>query len=73
MRNHIESIPIPVASDLKQNEIIELVNEMLTEENSEKRILLYEKIDNLILDLYSFSDDEKRTIIHSRPQNLFLY
>ena len=73
LRNHIESIPIPVASDLKQNEIIELVNEMLTEENSEKRILLYEKIDNLILDLYSFSDDEKRTIIHSRPQNLFLY
>lgn len=60
LRSHIESLPIPMMSEEKQNKIIKKVDIIM---NSDKNnIALYREIDSDIMDIYSLSV-KQRTII----------
>jgi predicted RNA methylase len=62
LRSHIESIPIPIASESLQKEIINIVNELLVCQNSLKFDDLYENLDNMISTLYDLSNEEYSVI-----------
>ena len=72
LRSHIESLPIPMVSAEKQNGIIKKVDHIM---NSNENISgLYEELDNEIMDIYSLSEIQRKTI-HSAlaGKNLFLF
>ena len=60
LRSHIESLPIPMVSAEKQNGIIKKVDHIM---NSNENISgLYEELDNEIMDIYSLSEIQRKTI-----------
>ena len=72
LRSHIESLPIPMISAEKQNDIIKRVDNII---NSNESISgLYEELDNEIMNIYSLSEMQRKTI-HSAlsGKNLFLF
>ena len=71
LRAHIESLPIPMVSAEKQNDIIKKVDHIM---NSKENISgLYEELDNEIMELYSFSTCQKNIIKNAlQGKNLFL-
>lgn len=72
LRSHIESLPIPMVSAEKQNNIIKKVDNII---NSNENISgLYEELDNEIMNIYSLSEIQRKTI-HSAlsGKNLFLF
>ncbi len=71
LRNHIENIPIPIVSKDKQNKIIGIVNDLLDEKNN-NRLEIYNKLDEIILDLYKLTKEEKNIIKKNLPKNIFL-
>lgn len=73
LRSHIEEIPIPFIDDEKQKVIIDLVNQIITENNPTKKQDIYEVIDQKIMDLFGLTNEE-RAIIHSSldKKNIFL-
>lgn len=72
LRSHIESLPIPMVSAEKQNAIIKKVDHIM---NSNENISgLYEELDNEIMNLYSLSEKQRKTIhIALSGKNLFLF
>lgn len=71
LRSHIESLPIPLVSNAKQNGIIKKVDHIM---NSNENISgLYEELDNEIMGLYSLSIEQKYTIRNAlQRKNQFL-
>ena len=73
LRNHIEQLPIPIATEQDQNEIITCVDSILKESNEPEILRLYERIDAMIMRLFGMSDTEYATLIESmQDDNLFL-
>ncbi|WP_406616074.1 TaqI-like C-terminal specificity domain-containing protein [Mycoplasmopsis hyopharyngis] len=62
LRSHIESIPIPKANIETQKAIVEIVNQIIEEKNEDKKNVLYDFLDNTILDLYSLNKNEKEIV-----------
>ncbi len=64
LRSHIESIPIPIADEMTQNDIIAKVEELIVlrgqagEEDFAEKFRLYDEIDDIVRRLYSVTDDE---------------
>lgn len=72
LRSHIESLPIPMVSAEKQNDIIRKVDHIMN--SSENISGLYEELDNEIMDIYSLSDIQRKTIYGALAgNNLFLF
>lgn len=71
LRSHIESLPIPMVSTEKQSEITKKVDRIM---NSNENISgLYEELDNEIMDIYSLSTKQKKTVQAALSgKNLFL-
>ena len=72
LRSHIESLPIPMVSAEKQNGLIKKVDHIM---NSNENISgLYEELDNEIMDIYSLSEIQRKTIHGALAgKNLFLF
>ena len=70
LRSHIESLPIPMVSAEKQNDIIKKVDHIM---NSNENISgLYEELDNEIMKLYNLSQQHIYTILFAlKDKNLF--
>ena len=72
LRSHIESLPIPMVSAEKQNDIIRKVDHIMN--SSENISGLYEELDNEIMAIYSLSDIQRKTIYGALAgNNLFLF
>ena len=71
LRSHIESLPIPMISAEKQSEIIKKVDHIM---NSSENIRgLYEELDNEIMEIYSLSVKQRKTIQAALSgRNLFI-
>ncbi|MBR5509297.1 MAG: N-6 DNA methylase [Lachnospiraceae bacterium] len=73
LRSHIEQIPIPLAGNDDQTEIINIVDDILASTDSDSITKNYEKIDIAISRLYGLSDQERSIIRQSLDgDNLFL-
>lgn len=71
LRSHIESLPIPVVSAEKQNYIIKKVDHIMNSSND--ICILYEELDNEIMNIYSLSEQQRNTIRTALSgKNLFL-
>ena len=71
LRSHIESLPIPMVSAEKQNDIVKKVDHIMN--SSENITGLYEELDNEIMKIYSFSTKQKNIIKNAlRGKNSFL-
>lgn len=72
LRSHIESLPIPMVSIEKQNDIIKKVDHIMN--SSENISGLYEELDNEIMNIYSLSGKQRNTIHNALSgKNLFLF
>ena len=56
LRSHIEQIPIPIISFNEQKEILPLVNELLTEQDSVTFQLKYDALDKMIANLFGLTE-----------------
>lgn len=73
LRSHIEELPIPRIEKEAESQILALVDLMLHASLENKILVLYEKIDSLIADLFELSAKEYELIKASmRGDNLFL-
>ena len=60
LRSHIESLPIPMVSNEKQNDIIKKVDHIM---NARENISgLYKELDHEIMNIYSLSEKQRSTI-----------
>lgn len=74
LRSHIEQIPIPLATQELQNDIIAVVNSILINSDSDVMQKLYDELDSMITPLYGLNDAEYQIIKSSlKDENLFLY
>ena len=74
LRSHIEQLPIPIGNKAQHNNIIQLVNKLLSEQNPQKREQLYSSIDNLIFELFEISPAEQKIILEAtETKNKILY
>lgn len=64
LRSHIESIPIPVCTNKQQQNIIKIVDEILSSQDN-KISELYENLENEILQLYKLDKEEYDIIKNS--------
>ncbi|OGS54952.1 MAG: hypothetical protein A2Y20_10430 [Firmicutes bacterium GWF2_51_9] len=62
LRKHIESIPIPDVDQSKIDEIVHIVDEILETDDKNQNYVLYERLDDIILNLYGFDDAQKDAI-----------
>lgn len=65
LRKHLESIPIPPCPQIRQGQIVDLVDRIIKAEDSSIRLKLYDQIDQHILDLYQLTEEQK-TLIYKR-------
>lgn len=65
LRSHIEQIPIPVIDAHSQAQIIALVNILLEESDTERYLILYEKLDKMIAALFELTNDEYDCLLQS--------
>ena len=73
LRNHIEHIPIPIVSEQKQNEIIELTDILIRGIDDEQTYIIYDKLDDIIFNLWALSNDEINIIKNAIDnENMFL-
>lgn len=71
LRSHIESLPIPMVGAEKQSEIIKKVDHIMN--SSENISGLYEDLDSKIMDVYSLSMKQRKTILAALSgKNLFI-
>ena len=71
LRSHIEALPIPVISKLRQSEIIEKVDAILT--STGDAVAKYKDIDELIMDIYKLTTSQRETIRQAlKDKKLFL-
>lgn len=74
LRSHIENIPIPLVDENTQNEIIELVNKLMTSTTNEEISTLYEQLDIDILKIYKLDDNDYQIIKNAIDhENKFLF
>lgn len=72
LRSHIESLPVPMVSAEKQNDIIRKVDHIMN--LSENISGLYEELDNEIMNIYSLSEVQRKTIHNALARkNLFFF
>ncbi len=72
LRSHIESLPIPMVSTEKQSGIIKKVDHIM--KSNENISGLYEELDDEIMDIYSLSEMQRKTIRGALSgKNLFLF
>jgi type I restriction-modification system DNA methylase subunit len=62
LRKHIESIPIPSCNNDIQERIVQLVDRLLTSDETSRREEIYEQIDEQIMDLYCLNLKQKNVI-----------
>lgn len=62
LRSHIESIPIPIVSSEKQNEIIQIANFLIDGSTNTSSVELYDDIDKKICGLFDLSSGEQNLI-----------
>jgi len=62
LRSHIENIPIPLIEETKQNAIIELTDKLISCLPAEEAQKTYEKLDQLIFDVFNLTSDEQEII-----------
>ncbi|OEH84939.1 hypothetical protein BHU72_07035 [Desulfuribacillus stibiiarsenatis] len=62
LRNHIESIPIPPCDFTIMEEIEHNIRTLLNTEDAIERLLIYEKIDSIIMEVYQLSNPHKLRI-----------
>lgn len=74
LRQHIESLPLPPCEAQVQKEIIQLVDKLIATKQSKQRLILYEQIDAIVMNLYGFTQ-EQQALIRERlgdPRFLFI-
>ena len=62
LRSHIENIPIPMIDDATQDKIISITDLLIQGQTAEKANELYDKLDDMIFNLFNLTDSEKNTI-----------
>lgn len=62
LRSHMEQIPIPVISSVQQEQIITLVNALLSETDDTRFLTQYEELDTLIARLFELTEEEYHII-----------
>lgn len=67
LRSHIESLPIPFASEKKQQQIINKVDQIMN--TNQNAIELYEQLDIEIMELYHLQPQHIKTIKNALPKN----
>jgi len=72
LRKHIESIPIPPCDPREQERLVQLVDRLLAEESPEARHQLYEDIDQIIMELYRLTEEDRQIINGKYPHVKFL-
>jgi hypothetical protein len=71
LRSQIEQIPIPVASDSEQAQVVGLVDRLIDGDTNIKDV--YEELDDCVMCLYGLSDSAKRIVASSlSKRSLFL-
>ena len=65
LKSYIEQLPIPIATEQEQKEIIELVNKIMISKDHAETDKIYNDIDNLIFSLYSINEQQKDYIKQS--------
>lgn len=74
LRSHIEQIPIPKVDTDVQNEIISIVDCLIKENDHNKILGLYNKVDKKIADIYHITALDLSLIEKSsNNENLFLF
>lgn len=72
LRNHIESLPLVIPSKEKIENVVNIVNQLLSTLDSKIRNNLYDDLDNLIFDIYELTNCEKQIILNFNKNNIFL-
>lgn len=62
LRAHIEQIPIPVATEEEQKQIVELVEKLLVEQTTKEEKFWYEKLEKEVYRLYGLHEEEYEKI-----------
>lgn len=62
LRSHIESIPIPIANQVVQDQIISIVNQLIYEQNGQNTPVLYDELDDMIFKVYKLTKKEQEII-----------
>ena len=65
LRTHIESIPIPMIGLTEQEHIIEVIDKLIAGCEIEQAEVLYDEVDDIILNLFGLNDVEKKCIRES--------
>ncbi len=73
LRKHLESIPIPSCTPEQQEIIVNHVNEVLITSDANARDQIYDRIDDLISNLFNLNELDIRLIKESIPQKALLY
>lgn len=64
LRGDLEKLPLPLISEQQHKQIIKSVDTLISREiNEQKRISEYEKIDDLIMDIFSMNDEQKNYVL----------
>jgi hypothetical protein len=58
----INPLPVPVPSRMQRNQIEQFVFDIIKQNNNDKKIIIEEKLDKAIFDLYLLTDEEKNFI-----------
>ena len=73
LRSHLEQLPIPMVAKNQQEQVIELVNLLLTATNDRELLSTYNTLDELVADLFGLNEKEYEIILSSQEgQNLFI-
>ncbi|MBD5402977.1 N-6 DNA methylase [bacterium] len=74
LRAHLEQIPIPVVDKTVQKEIINIVNQLNCESDSQVLEHLYDKLEYKIFEIYNLTTSEQSIILNAtKSKNSFLY
>lgn len=68
LRSHLEQIPIPLAAEGRQQEIIAVVEKIMEEGNSGKWMEYYNRVDRLVSSAYELDETEHRAICDAEQE-----
>jgi uncharacterized protein (DUF1499 family) len=54
----ISPLPVPIPSEMQRNQIEQLVSEIISQNDNDKRIIIEEKLNKFVYDLYLLTDRE---------------
>lgn len=72
LRGYIESLPIPPCEPERQEEIVRMADELMRQKRLPGRLGLYEKIDEIMMDLFELLPEHKALIREKLPAVKFL-